>query len=145
MFYSFDISTPSLTPESNPQLTVLEMEMGVVTQVVISFPPGSEGLLHMQLWKELNQVYPRNPGEDINGDWITLDFREHLELVMPSHRLLVYTWNEDDTYAHKLQLRINLFQSQQLRLPPEDEEEEAEEDDEEFRALSAAFSELRVI
>lgn len=110
MFYEFHITTPRNTLESNPQLTELTLDLGVVTFVEMQFPRGCVGLLHAQVYNELHQVWPANPDGDIASEDARLAWTEEYELFTPAKRLIVRTWNEDDSYSHTLYLRIALLE-----------------------------------
>lgn len=114
MFYSFSISTPKDTTESNKQETILKLTRGIVHQVDILFPPGPAGLLHLHINAALHQVWPFNVIDNFATDNEKITFREHFEITGAPHELRAYTWNEDDTYPHKVIVRIGILKRQNI-------------------------------
>ncbi|GAH25154.1 unnamed protein product, partial [marine sediment metagenome] len=52
------------------------------------------------------QVWLSTPGETFFGDNTTIYFDDRYWIKAPDHRLLIFTYNTDDTYPHMLQVRI---------------------------------------
>lgn len=109
MIYRFAISTPANTTKLNKQKTRMKVTRGVIHQLDIVFPPGPNGLLHLQINAGQNQVWPTNPEEEFASDNDIISFREHNELMLEPYRLEAYTWNLDDTYAHTVIVRIGIL------------------------------------
>jgi len=108
MIYVFDITTPANTLSSTPKKTVMKLAKGTTYKVEFLFPPGPVGLLHVQVFDALHQVWPSNPGADFSSDSETISFDDQYELDEPPYELQVLTWNEDDTYEHRATIRIGL-------------------------------------
>jgi len=109
MIYVSRISTPANTTEASPKETVLEVDPGIIHLLEISFPPGAAGLLHLQIFRELHQVWPSNPDADFAWDDVDSSWPEWYEIEVQPLRLLLRTWNEDDTYAHEVVVRFGLL------------------------------------
>ena len=72
------------------------------------FPPGSTGLLHLQVTDSLHQVWPTNPDGNFETDDETISYEDQFEIDQPPYELYAYTWNEDDTYDHAVYIRIGI-------------------------------------
>jgi hypothetical protein len=108
LIYVFDITTPANTPESNPLRTTLKLAKGITYKVDFLFPPGPLGLLHLRVCKGLYQVWPSNPEADFSTDDETISFEDEYLIDEPPYELTAITWNEDDTYEHRVTIRIGL-------------------------------------
>jgi len=108
MIYVFDITTTKNTSSSNKKKTVLRMEQGIIYKIEISFPPGSAGLLHLQINDALHQVWPTNEGASFSGDNVEIDFENEYPLIAPPYELSAYTWNEDELWDHDVTIRLGI-------------------------------------
>lgn len=107
--FRFSITTDANTTKANKKETVLKLTGGVIHQISISFPSGPLGLLHLQIVDGLFQVWPTNPDENFAWENVNISFKEFYELNQSPYRLSAFTWNEDDTYAHEVIIRIGVL------------------------------------
>lgn len=114
MIYSFTISTPANTTEVNAQETTLKLNKGVIHRLEVLFPAGPAGLLHLQIKEGLYQLWPGNSEGNFAEDDNALSFAEYYELFRLPYRLTARTWNLDDTYAHKVTIRIGVMKKNVL-------------------------------
>ena len=106
MVYAFSISTPANTAVTSKLRSVLRLELGVITSLEINFPPGSSGLLSVQILRENSQIFPKSIG-DFHGDDRTFRFtRLAFPVLFDPFELYSHTWNTDDTFAHVADIYI---------------------------------------
>lgn len=108
MIYVFPITTPANTPAIARQKTILDLARGRVTRGMLEFPSGHVGLTHIAINDGLHQLWPTNADGDFSASNETISFAEDYSLLSGSYQLQAYTWNEDDTYDHKITVRIEL-------------------------------------
>ena len=106
MIFVYNISTPANTLVSNKQETILQIASGIVTRVEIQFPPGPAGLLHLHINGALHQLWPYNTGADFASHNVNISFNDFIPVVIPPHKLKAFTWNDDDTLAHLVIVRL---------------------------------------
>lgn len=106
--FDFAITTPANTTQAAPQRTTLELERGVIDLVHIAFPPGPQGLLHVEIRQGDSQVWPRNGQDGFAWDNFTIPFNPRFEISTSPAELVAVTWNDDDTFAHQVTLRFNI-------------------------------------
>jgi len=112
MIYAWDITTEAAITQPNAMRTALKVTKGLVYRVEIEFPPGPLGLCHVSLWDGGYQVWPSNPDFDFHGDNGYITFEEtYLKLIEP-FEFTARTWNEDDTYAHQIHVRLGMVSSE---------------------------------
>lgn len=109
MIFRFGITTSANTASTSKQRTDLKLAHGIVTQIDVQFPPGPQGLLHLQITDSLHQIWPFNPNEDFASDFVNISFREFIPVITEPYEFQAYTWNEDDTYDHYLIIRIGIL------------------------------------
>jgi len=80
----------------------LKLSSGIVHRVIVIIPSGHAGLMHLQIFDGLHEVYPTSPDEDFHGDNIVISFRDWFELKAQSYTLDAKYWNLDDTYSHEM-------------------------------------------
>lgn len=114
MIYRFGITTPASTLPTDKQRTDLKIAPGVIHQIDLTFPSGPQGYLHCQINHGLFQVWPTNPDEDFASSNEKISFKEFYEILPGENLLYVYTWNLDDTYPHKVIIRIGVLPKEAL-------------------------------
>ena len=108
MIYSKAISTPKDTKKTGLKKTPLRITKGLVYKVEFDFPPGPAGLMGVAVFDGLYCVWPSNMGEFFTGDDTLVSFDDlYLKEAAP-YVLDVYTYNEDDTHAHMVNVRLGL-------------------------------------
>lgn len=106
MIYRFSIVTPANTLYSSKKRTVLKLTKGTIHQIDMRFPPGPQGVLHLQLARGRHQVWPTNPNGDFAGDGEIISGKEHREIRSAPSQLEAYTWNTSTQYEHEVVIRI---------------------------------------
>jgi len=106
MIYSSEIHTPANTLQTNPLITVIETTAGIIYVLKIYFPPGSSGLLHVQIMDAGYQLFPTTIGQSFSGDNLSLSFDETYPKFEPPYELRVISWNTDTDYDHEMQIAI---------------------------------------
>ena len=115
MYYEFEIDIPANTKASAPVSQELKLTAGIVHYVEIEFPSGcaatdgSGNLVHLQIRQPEATYLPTNPDGSFASDNHVIAFNEHKELSPGNDLLKLYAWNDDDTYAHTLRLRIGVL------------------------------------
>ena len=113
MLYVASVTTPANTPSSAPLSSTLYVTTGLVVDVEFYLPPGSSGLLYVQLLDSTYQMYPTTLGEALRGDSMTLKYPEMYMKSDPPYLFTVKTWNLDDTYDHWVQVRVSMVSKEE--------------------------------
>lgn len=108
MIYSKNISTPKDTAQSSLKLTRIHVTKGLVYKVEFYFPSGSAGLMGVAVFDGLYQIWPSTVGEFFVGEDRTISFDDMYLKDSAPYELQVYTYNQDDTYAHSVSVNIGL-------------------------------------
>lgn len=112
MIYRFSISTDASTSESSAKETTLLIERGIIHQLDIFFPPGPSGLLHLQIFQSLHQLFPYNTGASFAAAGVNISFPEFIPIEQAPFTLTAKTWNDDDTNAHVVIIRMGILPRQ---------------------------------
>ena len=110
MIYVFDFETAGegVYTADNKLKTVLPLERGLTYKLDIVFPPGPAHLLHVQIRDAIHSVWPTNTDADFAADRETITFNDEYPILEPPYQLEAYTWNLDDTYTHRVIIRIGI-------------------------------------
>lgn len=108
MVFSIRITTDANTSELLPLRTLLKCAQGVIYQVDVMFPPGSSGLMGVQIRNQNISLYPRNRGEWFIGDNYSLSFPDLFELYIDSNIIEILTYNLDTDYSHLCAVSIGI-------------------------------------
>ena len=102
MIYRKTIDTAITWTEGLPKRTTFPVTKGLVYFLELYFPSGSEGLLHVQIVDGGYQVWPSTPAESFIGDDIYCMYDDLYIKEQEPFKFTVITWNDDDTYSHKV-------------------------------------------
>jgi len=86
--------------------TEIELDGDKIDKISVRFPPGCCGLLHVRIYYGDEKVIPKNKEESIVGDNETIVWIEDWRFPQKPCPVVIYTYNEDDTYDHQCFLRI---------------------------------------
>lgn len=100
MWFDVEITVPASTAETSPVVTRLPVSRGVITRVSYRPRDGHLWLCHSQIRYQNTQIFPTNPEGDLHGDYFPIEWNEFIELDAEPYELVIYSWNEDDTYEH---------------------------------------------
>jgi len=114
MFYDFAITVPAGTTEAAPVEQVMKLTYGVIHRVEVQFPIGTQALAHCKIYHEEHQLLPTNPDGDFASDGYTIPIDEHYELFTEPYSLKAKCWNDDDTYAHVITIRVGILPQEVL-------------------------------
>jgi hypothetical protein len=112
MLYQEEITTPINTARTSPTRTELELAVGVVSRVSLSFPAGCAGLVGLRVLDGLLQLWPLTPGEWFITDNFTIDFPEKRFLTAGSKTYTVESFNEDTHYEHTVTVQIHVAEAE---------------------------------
>ena len=108
MIYGGAILTPSNTPQTAPLKTVIPLACGMIYVFKLYLPPGSSGLMHVQVYDAGYQILPTTIGSSFSGDNLNLSFDENYPKLEPPFELNVWTWNLDTDYDHSLEIYFGM-------------------------------------
>jgi len=108
MYYQTTIFTSSNTLAAVPLVTTLQLARGQITKLLVAFPPGPVGLLHVIIKDKGWQIAPWSLGQDLAGDDYAYEMTTQYPLIVEPYELTVITWNEDDSYAHQVTIGVEL-------------------------------------
>ena len=110
MYYQSTITTPRNTTEANAQETELVIAKGIITRVMVGFPPGPSGLCHVQIRDKGWQIAPWKINEDFAWDNFVFQMDMRYPMVAEPYTLQVLTWNLDDTFEHVVLIGIEMIE-----------------------------------
>jgi hypothetical protein len=109
MFYEHPLTIPANTPATSPFELEVELDHGRIVGVELQFPRGCVGLVHVQVRRELHQLWPTNVDGDISGEDARIGWVEDHDFTEEPYTLTLRGWNLDDTFQHTVTFRFNLL------------------------------------
>ncbi len=106
MLFTWDINIPKNRAFDNPVIQDLYLAHGIITWVSILFPPGCQGLAHCTIHHYSKQIFPSIESMSLLGDTFPIEWNEYYEMYAEPYLLKFTGWNLDDTYPHKIKVRI---------------------------------------
>lgn len=108
MIFHASITTSANTAEADYKETSLKVVKGLVYKITIYFPPGSRGLLGVQIFDKNYQVYPTTIGEWFTGDNIPYNFEDTYYKLTEPFNFIIKTYNTDELYEHKVNVMVGM-------------------------------------
>lgn len=90
------------------QSYILELPISQIYRIWIEFPLGCVGLVGVQLWRKVEQIFPLPAGVWLRSNGVTLNFYfSHLIDAEP-YEVEIRGYNLDDTYQHTIWVGLEL-------------------------------------
>lgn len=109
MLFTWRIIIPKNTTKASPVTLDLYLAQGIITWYSVGFPPGCLGLAHCTIHHYSKQIVPSVEDMDLSGDTFPIEWTEYYEMYAEPYILKFTGWNEDDTYSHKITIRIAIL------------------------------------
>ena len=111
MFYEFAITIPKSGDADNPKTVELHLGKGVIHHIAVQFPIGCAALAHCRLLHHSFGQLPTNRQGSFATDGYIIDVDENLEFFAEPYIIRALCWNDDDTYAHTITIRLSILES----------------------------------
>ena len=108
MYYQKTITVLTTNTSDNPLEDTLALVPGRLKRVLIGFPPGCSGLVHVQITRHTRQIVPRTLGEDISWDSHLFSLSYDLPLDEVPYEVDIVAWTEDDEYDHEIMVGVEM-------------------------------------
>lgn len=108
MFFCWDITILSNTPEEDPYEGWLRLPKGIITHVDVKYPAGCHGMVKVRMFKESLQLIPLTEDEWITGDDETVPTDTYAEMLNYPFKLKFIACSPDTIYAHTVTVRIEV-------------------------------------
>lgn len=100
--YSWRITTNALEEKTTKKL----IKGDYITKVIVRFPPGPQGLLHVAFYYGDKQIFPEEDGTDFADDDLAIIWEEFWKIPEHPCPITIWTKNEDDTYSHTVHIYV---------------------------------------
>jgi len=117
MWYVFEDTIPANTTETNKRELSIKVSGGILHNMIVTIPPGSKTLVHVQLRKAGYYILPRHSNTSIVGEHVNVHYNDWLELKAAENVLTLQTWNTDETYAHTVRVLVGILPKQIAEMP----------------------------
>lgn len=114
MLFQGELTVPANTAEKAQVIARVRVMPGVTEHVLVGFPPGCKGLVHVAIWDRNWQVWPWTPGEYFAWDGYVFAFRDRYPIITPPYELAMKGWSEDDSYSHKIMFQVGVDPSPKM-------------------------------
>lgn len=126
MDYKAAFTVPSNTLASAPHTEDLILAIGTINKIYMLWPPGSVGMVHLQIYHLEHQLYPTTPGASYIGHDTEITIRDRYNLLDEPPRLTLVGWSPGTSYDHTVHVSFtltplhkgNLSGVTQLEIPP---------------------------
>lgn len=109
MLFTADVTVPKSTAEASPTTQILRLAHGILAWVSVLFPPGCAGLAHCVILHHEHQIVPSTENMNLSGDTHPIEWDDYYECYQPPYEFKIKAWNEDDTYAHTITIRVAIM------------------------------------
>jgi len=109
LIFTWDITVPANTQDSEPVSDTLKLGAGVITHIGVKFPAGCHGMVGVRLKIQEAQILPVPRGEWVSGDDETVDSDYHIEFTRERQELEFEGISPDTDYNHTISVRITML------------------------------------
>ena len=109
MLFTANVTVAAETTEASPTTEVLKIAHGIITRIMVLFPPGCAGLAHCVILHHEHQIAPSTENMNLSGDTFPIEWDEYYESYQPPYELKIKAWNDDDTFAHTVTVRVAIL------------------------------------
>ena len=109
MFYVQEITIPANTPEAAALTFDYRIANGVIHRVELEFEKWCANLLHVQIFRFGQKIYPLTPLASFSADGETISFNDYFEVFETPYKLWVRAWNDDDFFPWSCRIRVGVY------------------------------------
>jgi len=109
MLFSQHIAIPANTTKFAPVRVMIPACEGTITRVIIRWRWGSGNLCGARVLYSEYQVWPRSKDQWFVSNPQDIEFEENLQITDHPHFFALEGYNEDDTFAHTVEVSINIL------------------------------------
>lgn len=104
--YTSKITVPAINDRTKPIKANLKVSQGRISQVTVTWTPGSQWYNALIVKYEGGQIIPSEGGGECRGDGYPDDWIENIILDKPHPELNIEAWNEGNDYEHDVLISI---------------------------------------
>jgi len=113
MRFVHELTIPKNTLEADPTQEISVLVRGTLKQILVNFPPGCAGMVHLIVRDGLLQILPAVSGTSLHWDAVIQSVPMRYNLSDINHQLSIYGWSEGTSYDHTLSLSFDVTPSGQ--------------------------------
>ena len=113
MYYQNTFTVLETNTADNPVKTTLALVPGTLKRILIGFPPGCSGLVHVQILRHTRQIAPWTLGQSVAWDAYLYTLEYNLPLNEVPHEVEIIAWSEDDEYPHDIMVGVEMDTDEQ--------------------------------
>lgn len=98
--YLYSVTVPPNTLESDPIVERCKVSAGILTRLMVFFPPGPAALVRVRIFYQGAQIEPWNRDGWFAWDSYIFDLMCEHTITAPDTELEVQGWSEDDSIEH---------------------------------------------
>lgn len=94
------LTIPKNTTQANFTSYTLPLPISQSERLWVEFPAGCKGLVGVQLWRGVEQIFPLPAGVWLRSDDRTMNFRFSHVIDREPYEIQIRGYNDDDTFQH---------------------------------------------
>ena len=116
--YTKTLTCPTTATHANRATTDLEVAQGKISQVTVTWTPGSQWLNALVIMYEGAQIIPAEGAGECRGDGYPDIWPEHIILDKTHPKLNLEVWNDGNDYEHEAKVDIIILPYEPEPLKP---------------------------
>lgn len=120
MIFADTFNVPAGTSATSPVTRQLELVVGIIHQIEVTFLDGPENEVDVVVRRALHQIMPTNEGASIVGNNITVRASLHQPIRDVPLGVEIDAWSADADYDHEITVRVHLLPEEVLAPPREE-------------------------
>lgn len=115
MIFADTFTVSAGTARASPLTRQLELVVGIIHQVEITFLDGPENEVNVIVRRALHQIVPTNEGASIVGNNVTVRASLHQPILDAPLRVEIDAWSPDADYDHEVTVRVHMLPEEVLQ------------------------------
>jgi hypothetical protein len=106
--YKAAFTVPANTPRDTPEVQVVNLAIGTLTEIELLFPPGPVGMVNIQIYHLEHQLYPTTPGQSFIGHDTHITIADRYDLRDDPPQLRLFGWSPGTSYDHTVEISFTV-------------------------------------
>ena len=102
------VTVPKNTAQANPYTLQIRLPIGVIKRLWVEFPRGCMGLVGIQIYRAVEQIFPIPAGGWFRSDAAVYDFNFTHYIKSEPYEVILCAYNLDDTYQHTVHITLEM-------------------------------------
>lgn len=109
MRFSYDITIPADTPESDPVKSILRLDRGMIKSIGVRFRIGCNNQVFVAIYDALYPIVPAAGSTGLYGNDRIFEIPLEFDLLKYPYEVIFFGWSDGTRYPHTISVWFDLI------------------------------------